>query len=102
MVQIETNNCNIDFHQFISSQQYEDQHFLFWFARLISVKNPKNSSTSGNSIKDPKFLLLKGTAMQIEKALTNDCLHVSKISWKFRIPAIYSFAVIYLWNLLFS
>ena len=28
--------------------------------------------------------------MQIEKALKNDCLHVSKISWKFRIPTVYN------------
>ena len=25
------------------------------------------------------------TVMQIEKALINDCLRVSKVSWKFRI-----------------
>ena len=40
--------------------------------------------------------------MQIEKALINDCLHVSKASWKFCIPTTYNFAAIYLWNLLFS
>ena len=27
--------------------------------------------------------LLKGTAMQIEKVLINDCLWVWKVSWKF-------------------
>ena len=32
--------------------------------------------------------------MQIEKALINDCLRVSKMSRKFRISAIYNFAVI--------
>ena len=36
--------------------------------------------------------------MQIEKALTTDRLRVSK----FRIPAIYNFAVFYPWNLQFS
>ena len=46
--------------------------------------------------------LFKGTVIQIEKALINDRLHVSKVSWEFRIPAIYSFAVIYPWNVLFS
>ena len=40
--------------------------------------------------------------MQIEKTLVNDGLRVSKMSWKFRIPTIYNFAVIYPWNLLFS
>ena len=32
--------------------------------------------------------------MQIEKALTNDRLRVSKVFWKFPIPSIYNFAVI--------
>ena len=40
--------------------------------------------------------------MQIEKALINNCLRVSKVSWKFRIPTIYSFVVTYPWKSLFS
>ena len=40
--------------------------------------------------------------MQIEKALINDHLRVSKVSWKFRIPTIYDFAILYPWNLQFS
>ena len=36
---------------------------------------------------------IKGTVMQIEKALINDRLRVLKISLKFCIPAIYDFAV---------
>ena len=44
---------------------------------------------------------IKGTVMQIEKVLINDCLLVSKVSWKFHIPTIYKFAVINPWNLLF-
>ena len=48
------------------------------------------------------FLFCKGTVMQIEKALLNDRLYVSKIYWKFHIPIAYNIAVIYLWNLLFS
>ena len=40
--------------------------------------------------------------MEIEKALINDRLRVSKVSWKFGIPTICNFAVIYPWNLLFS
>ena len=40
--------------------------------------------------------------MQIEKAQINDRLRVSKVSWKFRIPTIFNFAVICQWNLLFS
>ena len=38
---------------------------------------------------------IKGTVMQIEKALINDRLRVSKVSWKLRILTIYSFAVIH-------
>ena len=38
--------------------------------------------------------MLKGTVTQIEKALINDHIRVSKISRKFRIPTIYNFAVI--------
>ena len=45
-----------------------------------------------------KNIEIKGTVMQIEKALINDRLRVSKVSWKFRIPTIYSLAVIYPWN----
>ena len=45
--------------------------------------------------------MIKGTVMQIEKALTNDRLHVSEVSWKFCIATIYNFVVIYPWNLLF-
>ena len=40
--------------------------------------------------------------MQIEKAQINDQLRVSNVSWKFRIPTIFNFAIIYAWNLLFS
>ena len=39
---------------------------------------------------------LKIHKMQIEKALINDRLRVSKVSIKFRIPTIYNFVVIYI------
>ena len=39
--------------------------------------------------------MINGTVMQIEKALINDRLRALKVSWKFRIPATYDFAVIY-------
>ena len=39
--------------------------------------------------------------MQIEKALINDRLRVSKVSCKLNIQTIYNFEVIYFWNLLF-
>ena len=47
-------------------------------------------------------VVLKGTVIQIEKALINDRLRVLKVSWKFRILTIYNFTVIYPWNLVFS
>ena len=40
--------------------------------------------------------------MQTEKTLINYGLRVSKVLWKFSIPTIHYFAVIYRWNLLFS
>ena len=40
-------------------------------------------------------LTVKGTVMQIEKALINDLLRVPEVSWKFGIPTIYNFALIY-------
>ena len=46
--------------------------------------------------------MLKGTVVQIEKALTNDHLRVLKVSQKCRIPTIHNFAVTYPWNLVFS
>ena len=48
------------------------------------------------------MLILKGTAMQIEKALINDRSRVSKVSWKFRISIFFNFAVIHPWNVLIS
>ena len=59
---------------------------------LFKVDNSDTRTTS---------VFLKVTVRQIEKPLINDCLRVSKISWKFCIPTIYNFAVIYPWNLLF-
>ena len=44
----------------------------------------------------------KGTVMQIGNALINDRLHVSNVSWKFRIQTIYNFAVLYHLNFKFS
>ena len=41
------------------------------------------------------FYKFKGTAMEIKKALINDSLRVSKVSWKFHIPTIYTVTVIY-------
>ena len=46
--------------------------------------------------------VFKGTVMQIQKTMINDRLRVSKVFWKFHIPTIYNFAIIYPWNLLFS
>ena len=42
-----------------------------------------------------KLTQLKGTVMQIEKALLNDLLSVLNVSGKFRISSIYNFPVIY-------
>ena len=41
-----------------------------------------------------KSISFRGTVMQTEKAYINDRLLLSKVSWKFHIPTIYSFVVI--------
>ena len=50
----------------------------------------KNNKQTHEQVK----IRLKGTVMQknskIQKALINDRLRVSKVSWKFRIPIIYN------------
>ena len=58
--------------------------------------------TLGTSLLPPTHFFLKVTVVKIEKALINDRLRVSKVFWKFHIPTIYNFAVIYPWNSLFS
>ena len=68
--------------------------------KYVSKFVGRNLSARKNAHKHSTFM--KVTVMQIEKALMNDRLRVSKISWKFRIPTIYNFAVIYPWNLQFS
>ena len=40
------------------------------------------------------LICIKGTVMQIEKALINDRLLFSKVYWNFYIPTIYNFGVI--------
>ena len=47
-------------------------------------------------------MFLKVLVTQIEKALMNDRLLVSKIFGKICIPTLYAFAVIYPQNLIFS
>ena len=64
----------------------------------VSYSSP---SQSYNEFEDFLFNLdkfknqFKGTVMQIEKTLINYRIRVSKLSRKFRIPAIYNFAVIF-------
>ena len=40
------------------------------------------------------YYFVRGTFMQIEQELVNNRLHVSKVSWKSRIPNIYNFTVL--------
>ena len=65
-------------------QKVGSTFFNFFFESISSIK------------------INKSTVMQIKKALINDCLCVWKASWKFCIPTIYNFAVIYTWSSLFS
>ena len=54
--------------------------------------------TAGTSL---PIRVLKVYSCKLKKTLINDNLTISKVSWKFSIPTIYNFAVVYLWNLLF-
>ena len=45
--------------------------------------------------KTVRNVLIKGTVMQIEKALINDHLRLSEVFRKFYVPTCYNFAVIY-------
>ena len=55
-----------------------------YYLLKISWLLTKNLKDSYYHISADSFI--KGTVIQIEKALINDCLSVSKVSWKFRIP----------------
>ena len=72
--------------------------FLKMFCNAVSISSDRVTKRQITS----NAKGVKGTVMQIEKALINDPLLVSKVSWKFRIATIYNFAVIFPWNLLFS
>ena len=71
--------------------------FQTWLGKILIWQK-----FSGMWESDFNILYIKGTAMQIEKALKNDRSRVSKVSWKFCTPSIYNFAVIYPWNWQFS
>ena len=72
----------------------------------VHCKQPSPETYLGSSytskIKYFNEKIVKGTIMQIEKAMINDRLRVSKLSEKFRIPTIDNFTVIYPGDLLFS
>ena len=41
-----------------------------------------------------KYIIwVEGTVMQIEITLMNDHIRASEVSWKFRVPTFYNFAV---------
>ena len=88
--------------------QFEVCHFIRFYRmvflsfRRIETKDFNSDACFFNLVKlgliSPLVHFQKGTAIQIEKALIHDRLHVSKVSWKFRISTAYNFAVIYPWN----
>ena len=87
-------------------QNFEAHSSKIW--RATCLYNKSLSNRFHTTLKETHLAvlnivnLIKGTVIQIEKALINDRLRVSKVSWKFYIPTIYNFAVIYPWNLVFS
>ena len=73
--------------------------FLFSCIRILKLSKDTNGY---KIVMIGDRTVLKDTVMQTEKALVNGRLRVFKVSWKFRIPIIHNFPVIYPWNLLFS
>ena len=79
------------------NDSYNNINFLFCHICHFSTKFRKTCFLNYNNVNFNAWLsLLKGII------LINDRLRVSKVSWKFRIPTIFNFAVIHPWNLLFS
>ena len=81
---------------------FADLHVFIIKCKFLLVERLLRSEKSKALVKYLASSSFKGTVMQIEKALINNRLRVSKVSWKFRIQNIYNFLVIYPWNLLFS
>ena len=80
---------------FILSPNFPSYCCVIPFSKIMRVKLMK-------LIFSLCYPYLKVQSCKLKKALINDHLHVSKVSWEFRITTIYNFAVIYPWNLLFS
>ena len=76
------------------------ENISYNFERAINLSQPKIVDLYDNVIskwnkQTNKKNVNRSAVMQIEKALINDSLRVSKISLKFFTPPIYKFAVIY-------
>ena len=72
------------------------------FLEVMVIRNKDDTINTKVHLKPTNTCIyIKGAVMRIEKALINDRLRVSKISWKFRIPTISNFAVIYPWKLIY-
>ena len=84
-------NCNITYYD-------ETEGHL----KVRAGEHISKSPLRGKRVDNNRKSSVKGKIMQTEKALINDSLCVWKVSWKFHIPTIYNFPVIYPWNLLFS
>ena len=95
-------STNFSSEKLLTTAKYQDYSFYqFWVIKEKPTggKFPLPHTDTPTLGLRTKYLLK--VVMQIEKALTNDLLRVSKVSWKFCIPTIYNFAIIYPWNLLF-
>ena len=72
------------------------------FLEVMVIRNTDDTINTKVHLKPTNTCIyIKGAVMRIEKALINDRLRVSKVSWKFRIPTISNFAVIYPWKLIY-
>ena len=83
------NLFNFHRHLYISHIPTLLKHFqsLIRWMQLNLLKLSNRSALFNSNIYDCFSIDL--TAIQIEKTLVNDCLSISKLSWKFCIPTIY-------------
>ena len=95
-------STNFSSEKLLTTAKYQGYSFYrFWVikGKPTGGKSPLSHTDTPTLGLRTKYLLK--VVMQIEKALINDILVVSKVSRKFCIPTIQNFAIIYSWNLLF-
>ena len=79
-----------------------DLHVCQFKAGFSPFKNVSFICFNESSLKVTKNAFYFKSTVQIKKVLINESLRVSKVPWKFCIPTIFNFGVIWSWKLLLS